>query len=133
MNMPEGSGRGLDRHTWVVAGVVIVGMVMSVIDTTIVNVALDTLARELHSPFSTIQWVSTGYLLSLAMVIPLAGWMSERFGSKRVWMVSVALFGLGSTLCGLAWSASSLIFFRILQDFGGGMIQPIAFTLLAQT
>jgi EmrB/QacA subfamily drug resistance transporter len=96
-------------------------------------VALDTLARELHSPFGTIQWVSTGYLLSLAVVIPLAGWMSERFGSKRVWMVSVALFGLGSALCGLAWSDGSLIFFRILQGFGGGMIQPVAFSVLAQT
>jgi MFS family permease len=69
MNMPEPSGSGLDRQTWIVAGVVIVGIVMSVIDTTIVNVALDTLARELHSPFATIQWVSTGYLLSLAVVI----------------------------------------------------------------
>ena len=131
--MPEGSGRGLDRHTWVVAGVVIVGMVMSVIDTTIVNVALATLARELHSPFATIQWVSTGYLLSLAVVIPLAGWMSERFGSKRVWIVSVALFGLGSALCGLAWSDGSLILFRILQGFGGGMIQPVGLSVLAQT
>jgi EmrB/QacA subfamily drug resistance transporter len=127
------SDTGLDRHTWIVAGVVIVGIVMSVIDTTIVNVALDTLGRELHSPFATIQWVSTGYLLSLAMVIPLSGWMSERFGSKRVWMVSVAVFGLGSALCGLAWSAGSLIFFRILQGFGGGMIQPVALSVLAQT
>ena len=59
--------------------------------------------------------------------------MSERFGSKRVWMVSVGLFGLGSALCGLAWSDHSLIFFRILQGFGGGMIQPIGITVLAQT
>ena len=133
MNSTAGADSGLDRQTWIVAGVVIVGIVMSVIDTTIVNVALDTLARELHSPFGTIQWVSTGYLLSLAVVIPLAGWMSERFGSKRVWMVSVALFGLGSALSGLAWSAGSLIFFRILQGFGGGMIQPVALSVLAQT
>src|ERR1700752_2093284 len=119
--MAQQPGSGLDRQTWGVAGVVIVGLRMSIIDTTIVNVALDTLARELHSPFATIQWVSTGYLLSLALVIPLAGWMSERYGSKRVWMVSVALFGVGSALCGLAWSDSSLIFFRILQGFGGGM------------
>src|SRR3954470_8164705 len=131
--MPGRSGSGLDRQTWIVAGVVIVGMVMSIIDTTIVNVALDTLARELHSPFATIQWVSTGYLLSLAVVIPLAGWMSERFGSKRVWMVSVALFGLGSALCGLAWSSGSLIFFRVLQGFGGGMIMPVGMSVLAQT
>ena len=130
--MPPASDSGLDRHTWIVTGVVIVGLVMVVIDTTIVNVALDTLARELNSSFSTIQWVSTGYLLSLAIVIPLAGWMSERFGSKRVWMISVALFGVGSALCGLAWSDRSLISFRILQGFGGGMIQPVALTVLGQ-
>src|SRR3954464_12011778 len=106
---------------------------MSILDTTIVNVALETLSKELHAPLSTIQWVSTGYLLSLAMVIPLTGWMSERFGAKQVWMTSVALFGIGSALCGLAWSAESLIFFRILQGFGGGMIMPVGMALMTQT
>jgi EmrB/QacA subfamily drug resistance transporter len=124
---------GLGREVWVVAAVVIVGVVMSILDTTIVNVALETLSRELDAPLSTIQWVSTGYLLSLASVIPLTGWMTERFGSKRVWMSSVALFGLGSILCGLAWSAESLIFFRVLQGFGGGMIMPAGMSVLAQT
>src|SRR3954447_726913 len=66
------------------------------------------------------------------MVIPLTGWMSERFGAKTVWMSSVALFGLGSALCGLAWNAESLIFFRVLQGFGGGMIMPVGMALLAQ-
>ena len=66
---------------------------MSILDTTIVNVALETLSRDLHASLDTIQWVSTGYLLALASVIPLTGWTSERFGAKRVWMVSVALFG----------------------------------------
>src|SRR4051812_7265219 len=123
----------LGREVWIVAAVVVVGVIMSILDTTIVNVALETLSRELDAPLSTIQWVSTGYLLALATVIPLAGWMSERFGSKRVWMVSVALFGIGSALCGLAWSAESLIFFRVLQGFGGGMIMPVGMALLAQT
>ena len=115
------------------AAVVITGVIMSILDTTIVNVALETLARELHAPLSTIQWVSTGYMLALAVVIPLTGWMSERFGAKAVWMTSVALFGVGSALCGLAWSAGSLIFFRILQGFGGGMIMPVGMSVLAQT
>jgi EmrB/QacA subfamily drug resistance transporter len=123
----------LGREVWVVAAVVIVGVIMSILDTTIVNVALETLSRELDAPLSTIQWVSTGYLLSLASVIPLAGWMAERFGAKRVWMVSVGLFGIGSALCGLAWSAESLIFFRVLQGFGGGLIMPVGMTVLAQT
>src|SRR3954452_12436557 len=123
----------LGREVWVVAGVVIVGVIMSVLDTTIVNVALETHSRELNAPLNTIQWVSTGYLLALATVIPLTGWMSERFGAKRVWMTSVALFGMGSILCGLAWSAESLIVFRILQGFGGGMIMPVGMSVLAQT
>jgi EmrB/QacA subfamily drug resistance transporter len=126
-------GEGLSREVKIVAAVVVLGVIMSILDTTIVNVALDTLSRDLHSPLSTIQWVSTGYLLSLAMVIPLAGWLSERFGSKRVWMVSVAVFAIGSALCGIAWSAGSLIFFRVLQGFGGGLIMPVGMTVLAQT
>jgi EmrB/QacA subfamily drug resistance transporter len=124
---------GLSREVKIVAGVVVLGVIMSILDTTIVNVALDTLSRDLHSSLSTIQWVSTGYLLSLAMVIPLAGWLSERFGSKRVWMLSVAVFALGSALCGIAWSAGSLIFFRVLQGFGGGLIMPVGMSVLAQT
>ena len=106
---------------------------MSILDTTIVNVALETLSRELDAPLNTIQWVSTGYLLALATVIPLTGWMTERFGVEADLDDSVALFGLGSALCGLAWSAESLIFFRVLQGFGGGMIMPVGMALLAQT
>src|SRR5919197_2374274 len=105
---------------------------MSILDTTIVNVALETLSRELNATLNTIQWVSTGYMLALAVVIPLTGWMSERFGAKQVWMTSVALFGLGSALSGLAWSAGSLIFFRVLQGLGGGMIMPAGMTILAE-
>jgi EmrB/QacA subfamily drug resistance transporter len=117
----------------VVAGVVILGVIMSIFDTTIVNVALETLSRDLNAPLDTIQWVSTAYLLALAIMIPLSGWASERFGSKQVWMLSVALFGAGSALCGLAWSAESLIVFRVLQGFGGGMILPVGMSVLAQT
>src|SRR5690349_12319584 len=123
----------LGREVWIVAAVVIVGVIMSILDTTIVNVALETLSRELDAPLNTIQWVSTGYLLALATVIPLTGWMSERFGAKTVWMTSVALFGVGSALCGFAWSAESLIGFRVLQGFGGGMIMPVGMSLLTQT
>jgi EmrB/QacA subfamily drug resistance transporter len=112
--------------------VVILGAIMSVLDTTIVNVALDTLARDFHTSVSTIQWVTTGYLLSLAIVIPMSGWTVERFGAKRMWMSSLALFTLGSALCGLAWSSESLIIFRILQGFGGGMLMPVGQTIMAR-
>src|SRR3954451_15989905 len=130
---PRQPAEKLDREGYVVAGVVIVGVLMSVIDMTIVNVALETLSRELHSGLNTIQWVTTAYLLAVAVVIPLTGWPTERFGSKQVWMTCVLLFGIGSALCGLAWSASSLIFFRVLQGIGGGMIMPVGMSVMAQT
>ncbi|HEX4081940.1 MAG TPA: DHA2 family efflux MFS transporter permease subunit, partial [Acidimicrobiales bacterium] len=112
--------------------VVILGAMMSILDTTIVNVAIETLSRDFHTSLATIQWVTTGYLLALAIVIPLSGWMVERFGAKRMWMISLGLFTLGSAMCGLSWSAESLIFFRILQGLGGGMIMPVGQTILAR-
>ena len=114
------------------ATVVIIGTFMSVLDTTIVNVAIETLSRDFHSPLSTIQWVTTGYLLALALVIPMSGWVVERFGSRRMFVVSLVLFTLGSALCGLAWSTPSLIAFRFLQGLGGGMLMPIGQTVLAR-
>ena len=124
---------GLDRATLVVAGVAILGLVMAVLDTTIVNVALDTLSNDLHAPLGTIQWVSTGYLLSLATVLPLSGWVTERFGSKRTWIAAIAVFAIGSALCALATSAAELIVFRVLQGVGGGLLVPVGFTLVAQS
>jgi EmrB/QacA subfamily drug resistance transporter len=124
---------GLDRSTLLIAGVTTLGLIMAVLDTTIVNVALDTLSRDLDSSLTSIQWVSTGYLLSLATVIPLSGWITERFGSKRTWIVSIGLFALGSGLCALATSAGELIAFRIVQGLGGGMLMPVGFTLITQS
>jgi EmrB/QacA subfamily drug resistance transporter len=125
------SGR-LEPEVRAVAIVVVVGAIMSILDTTIVNVALESLARDLHAPLSTIQWVATGYLLALATVIPLTGWAAERFGPRRVWMTVVTGFVVTSGLCGLAWSAESLIAFRVLQGLAGGMIMPIGMITLAQ-
>jgi MFS family permease len=105
---------GVDRATLVVAGVAILGLIMAVLDTTIVNVALDTVSRDVHAPLSTIQWVTTGYLLSLASVIPLSGWITERFGSKRTWIAAIVVFAGGSALCALATSAGELIAFRVV-------------------
>src|ERR1700719_721582 len=93
------AGERIEAHVWIVAGVVILGMIMSILDTTIVNVALRTLGHDLHSSISQIQWVITGYLLSLAAVIPITGWASRRYGAKRVYMTSLVLFTIGSALC----------------------------------
>jgi EmrB/QacA subfamily drug resistance transporter len=122
----------IERHVWVVSGVVILGMIMSILDSTIVNVALDTLGRDLHSPISQVQWVVTGYLLSLAAVIPVTGWAARRFGAKRVYLISLVLFTAGSAACGLSSSLGSLVLFRVLQGAGGGMIMPLAQLIMAQ-
>jgi len=122
----------LDRDLMVVASVVVLGAIMSILDVTVVNVAINTLAREFQTTLPTIQWVATGYTLALATVIPLTGWAADRFGTKRLYMLSLALFAGGSMLSGLAWSAESLIFFRILQGFGGGMIMPAGMTILTR-
>jgi len=106
---------------------------MSILDVTVVNVAINTLAREFDTTLATIQWVATGYTLALATVIPLSGWAADRFGTKRLYMGSIALFMLGSALAGLAWSADSIIFFRVLQGLGGGMIMPAGMTILTRT
>ena len=126
------AGGGLDRGVLAVAGVVVLGAIMSILDVTIVNVAIKELAKEFNSPLATIQWVATGYTLALATVIPVTGWACARFGTKRLYMVSLVLFVLGSTLAGLAWSAESLIVFRVLQGLGGGMIMPAGMTIMTQ-
>src|SRR3954453_13047464 len=122
----------LEREMLLLAGVVVLGPIMTVLDLTIVNVAIPTLGRELAASISTIQWVLTGYMLAFASVIPLSGWASERFGAKRVWLAALALFLGGSVLAGAAWSIGSLIGFRVVQGLGAGMILPVGQTILAQ-
>src|ERR1700749_1731951 len=117
---------------WRIAIVVILGAIMSVLDTTIVNVALNTLSTDLHTPLDNIQWVVTGYMLALAAVIPVTGWAAARFGARRLYVISLILFTAGSALCGLSWSASSLIGARVLQGLGGGMIMPIGQMILVR-
>jgi EmrB/QacA subfamily drug resistance transporter len=122
----------LDRETLVVAAVVILGAVMSILDTTIVNVAIDRLSLDFHASLTTIQWVVTGYTLALAAVIPATGWAADRFGTKRIYLASLALFMLGSALCAIATSAGELIAFRVLQGVGGGMIMPAVMTIMTK-
>ncbi|HEU5023714.1 MAG TPA: DHA2 family efflux MFS transporter permease subunit [Spirillospora sp.] len=125
-------GGGLDRGVLAVAMCVVLGAIMSILDVTVVNVAINDLTKEFDAPLATIQWVATGYTLALATVIPITGWAAARFGTKRLYMISIGLFVIGSMLAGLAWSASSLIVFRVLQGLGGGMIMPAGMTILTQ-
>src|ERR1700742_4078767 len=128
----NGSSGALDRDLMLVASVVVLGAIMSILDVTVVNVAINTLAKEFKTTLPTIQWVATGYTLALATVIPLTGWAADRFGTKRLYIISLVLSACGSALSGLAWSAGSLIFFRVLQGFGGGMIMPAGMTILTR-
>jgi EmrB/QacA subfamily drug resistance transporter len=111
---------------------VILGMVMATLDTTIVNVALISLSRDLHTALDNVQWVVTGYLLSLAAVIPISAWTARRFGAKRMFMVSIVVFTLGSAMCGLAPSVPYLIGFRVIQGIGGGLLTPLGMTIVVQ-
>lgn len=110
----------------------VVGGITAILDTTIVAIGLHTLTVQLHAPISTIQWVSTGYLLALATAIPFVGWAQARFGGRRLWLFALGLFVLGSVLSACAWNVESLIAFRILQGLAGGIMFPLMQTLAMQ-
>lgn len=127
----------ITKDILVIAGVVVLGMIMSILDITVVNVALPTFQTELSSDgeeiaYSTVAWTVTGYTLALAAVIPLTGWAADRFGTKKLFIAAIALFTLGSALCASAWSIESLIGFRVLQGLGGGMLMPLGMTIMTR-
>ncbi len=128
----ESASDRIEPYVWKISAVVILGSIMSILDTTIVNVALDTLAKELNATITQIQWVVTGYMLALAAVIPVSGWAARRVGAKRVYIVSLILFTIGSAACGLAQTSTELILFRVLQGMGGGMILPVGQLMMAE-
>ena len=118
------------EYKWVVGAVFAFGMFMNLLDTTIVNVALPTFAREFNASATTIEWVVTGYLLALAVFIPVSGWVGDRFGTKRAFMVALTAFTLGSLLCALSQNIRMLIAFRVLQGMGGGMLMPVGMAMV---
>jgi EmrB/QacA subfamily drug resistance transporter/deazaflavin-dependent oxidoreductase (nitroreductase family) len=120
------------REILTLAAVVVLGSIMTILDATIVIVALPTLGRDFHTSIATIQWVPTVYLLAFASVIPLTGWASQRFGAKPLWLAALLMFMGGSLLAGLSWSIGALIVFRIVQGLGGGMILPLGQMILAR-
>ncbi|WP_433524706.1 DHA2 family efflux MFS transporter permease subunit [Nocardia pseudovaccinii] len=132
MRAEQASEEHLDPQLIRLGLVVVVGVFMSMLDTTIVNVALRTLGHELDAGLPTIQWVVTGYLLALAVVIPTTGWLTERFGGKQVFILATAAFTFTSGLCAVAWNANSLIAFRIIQGTAGALLMPVAQTILAR-
>ena len=118
----------LKRLTWVL----VLGALAPALDTTIVNVALAAIGRGLHTSIGSSQWTITGYLLAAGMAMPVSMWATERLGAKRLWLLSLALFMVGSALSGAAWDMSSLVVFRIAQGLATGMMLPLVITLLVQ-
>jgi len=122
----------LDPSVWRIAAVALFGGLLAQLDATIVNVSLSRLAADMHSSLATIQWVTIGYLLALTLVLPLNGWLVDRIGAKALYLWCFAGFTLSSAFCALAWSANSLIAFRILQGISGGLLAPMAQMMIAR-
>lgn len=105
---------------------------MTVLDSTVVNVSLSSLATDLHTSIGSIQWIVSGYLLSLALMLPLSGWLVDRLGAKRIYLISFAAFTAASVLCGAAQTSGQLVAFRILQGAAGGLLAPLSQMMLAR-
>lgn len=118
------------EYKYIVAMVATIGLFMELLDSTVVNVAIPVLAKDFAARTTTIEWVVTGYLLSLAICIPLSGWAGDRFGTKRTFIFALITFTSASLLCAIAWNVESLIAFRVLQGVGGGMMTPVGQAML---
>jgi EmrB/QacA subfamily drug resistance transporter len=116
------------EYKYVVAAVFVAALFLDILDTTIVNVALRTIGTELQT--ESIEWIVLGYTLSLAVWIPASGWLGDRFGTRRVFLMALVFFVGGSALCGAAQSIGQLITFRVLQGVGGGMLTPIGVAMM---
>src|ERR1700761_6041951 len=110
-----------------------VGLYMTVVDSTIIYTALPSLARGFHASLDGAQWVTLSYLLALAVMVPSSGWIGDRFGTRRTYLTALALFTVASALCGMAGSLSELIVFRAVQGIGGGLIIPVGQAMLFRT
>jgi EmrB/QacA subfamily drug resistance transporter len=127
-----GADGKLDKRVMVVAGVVVLGAVMSILDITVVAVAQRTFQDIFGKTQAQVAWTATGYTLALATVIPLTGWAADRFGTKRLYILAIVLFTAGSALCSTATSLEMLVAFRVLQGLGGGMLMPLGMTILTR-
>jgi EmrB/QacA subfamily drug resistance transporter len=130
--LPPKASDKLDKDVLLVAGVVVLGAIMSILDITVVSVAQPTFQQEFDASPAQVAWTMTGYTLALAAVIPLTGWAADRFGTKRLYMLAVGLFTAGSVLCATASSIEMLTFFRVLQGLGGGMLMPLGMTIMTR-
>jgi EmrB/QacA subfamily drug resistance transporter len=119
-------------YKWMALLVVIVGTFMAILDSSIVNIAVPKLMAVFGVSLDEVKWILTAYTLALGAIIPLTGFLGETFGVKKVYMFALAMFTLGSLLCGFAWSNSAMIAFRVVQALGGGMIMPVGMSIIFQ-
>ncbi|MGE4547100.1 MAG: DHA2 family efflux MFS transporter permease subunit [Desulfurella sp.] len=119
-------------NKWIVTVTVMIGTIMSSLDTSIVNVAIPYIQGSMGASIEQITWVSTGYLLSNTVIMPIIALLSSRFGRKNFYMFGIVLFTLGSALCGIAWNLYAIVIFRIIQGIGGGVLIPIAQAILRE-
>lgn len=110
--------------------IIILGVFMAVLDMSVVNVAIPNMEAELGATTDQIQWVLTGYMLTMGVLIPISGWMTEKVGPKKLFLFSLMMFTIGSVLCGMAWNLNSIIFFRIVQAIGGGFMMPVSMAMI---
>lgn len=122
----------VDRKVWIIAATCACGPLMSGIDSTMVNVSLRAIGDAFQVPLGTLQWVTTAYLLALALALPLNGWLVDRIGARRVFLACFAVFIAGSALCGSATSTTQLIAFRVLQGIAGGLLAPMMQLMMAR-
>src|SRR3974390_1674057 len=121
--MSEGEHRPA-VNPWIIAAAVVVPTFMEVLDTTIANVALRYIAGGLSAAATDSEWVITSYLAANAIILPISGWLSAHLGRRNYFLLSIAIFTIGSVLCGLATSLGQLILFRVMQGLAGGGLQP---------
>src|ERR1700677_3609047 len=135
MSVPPATGQSkpfVDQR--IAVSVVYVSVLfMSIMDVTIVNVALPTIGHQFHTGTTSVDVIVISYLVSLAVFIPASGWIGDRFGGKRTLLAAIAVFTLGSALCGIAEGLSQLVIFRVFQGVGGGMLVPIGMAMLYRT
>ncbi|ANS74406.1 MFS transporter [Paenibacillus yonginensis] len=125
--------QGLPKEILMAAWAIALGAIAPMLDSTMVNIAVDKLNKDFNTTLSTIQWAITGYVLALAMAVPLSGWLMNKFNGKKVFIGAVIAFGVTSVFAGLSWNVSSFILFRLLQGFSAGIITPLMSTLLVKT
>jgi EmrB/QacA subfamily drug resistance transporter len=123
-------GVGSPSYRWMAASIIALGSIAWNLSITVVNVGVPTLQRAFHASLTDVQWVATGYLLGLSAVIPISGWVTDRFGAKRTYVGTLALLTVASLLCGFATSIGTEIAFRVVQGMAGGLVMPVGMTML---